>query len=196
MMECELTCGFGRLGGIRGHGDAHVVLGKFVTGEHLRPWKTERLHDGGAAVPHRLAQPPARINGSFQAHGRKKRTEENLGARVAVFVHQWHPAAGLLFHLGHGLVFQQIGQQHLVVAYVVTEPHVVRNVHALGGFAIAATAVVRVRFPAEVLVLGRSACGHERHCHNEADHPPNAFRSRPHACYNMYIYTCNNKATQ
>lgn len=150
----RVTCRFGGLGriGVR-HGNAHVVLGKLVTGEHLRPREAKRLHDGGAAVPHGLAQPPARVNGPLQAHGRKERAEEDLRSRVAVLVHQGHPAAGLLLRLGHGFVLQQVGQHHLGVAYVVTEPHVVRDVHALGRLAVAAPAVVRVRLPAHVLVL-------------------------------------------
>lgn len=150
----RLTCGFGgfcRIG-LR-HGNAHVVLGKLVTGEHLRPGEAERLHDGGAAVPHGLAQPPARVNGPLQAHGRKERAEEDLRARVAVLVHQGHPAAGLLLRLGHRLVLQQVGQQHLVVAYIVTEAHVVRDVHTLGRLAVAAPAVVCVRLPAQVFVF-------------------------------------------
>lgn len=150
----QITCRLGGLGrvGLR-HGDAHIVLGKLVTGEHLRPGEAERLHDGDAAVSHGLAQPAARVDGPLQTHGRKERAEEDLRARVAVLVYQRHPAAGLLLHLGHGLVLQQVGQQHLVVAHVVTQPQVVGDVHALGGLPVAAAAVVHVRLPAQVLVL-------------------------------------------
>jgi len=149
-----ITCRFGGLGGIGlRHSNAHFVLRKLVAGEHLRPGEAERLHDGDAAVPHGLAQPAARVDGPLQAHGRKQRAEEKLRAWVAVLVHQGHPAAGLLLHLRHGFVLQQVGQQHLVVANVVAQPQVLRDVHALGRLAVAAPAGIHVRLPAEVLVL-------------------------------------------
>ena len=175
------TCRFGGLGrvGLR-HGDAHVVLGKLVAGEHLRPGEAERLHDGGASIPHGLAQPAARVDGPLQAQGRKERAQEDLRARVAALVHQGHPAAGLLLRLGHGFVLQQVGQQHLVVAHVVAQPQLLRDVHALRGFAVAAAAVVRVWLPAQVLVLWRTAQWQERHRHRQPHHPPERLRSGPH----------------
>lgn len=139
------TCGFGGLGGVGlRHGDADVVLRELVAREHLRPREAERLHDGDAAVTHGLAQPAARVDGPLQTHGREERAQEDLRAGVAVLVHQGHPAAGLLLHLGHGFVLQQVGQQHLVVTHVVAEPQVGGDVHALGRLAVAAPSVVDV----------------------------------------------------
>lgn len=170
-----VTCGFCNLRGVGcRHGNAHFTFGKLVTGEHLRPGEAEGLHDGGAAVPHGLAHPAARVDRPLQAHGSKERAQEDLRVRVAVLVHQRHPAAGLLLHLGHGLVLQQVGQHHPVVAHVVTEPQVVRNVHALGRLAVDG------RIPGQVLVLWRPAPWQECHRHQQPEHPAEALTSRAH----------------
>lgn len=149
-----VACGLGGHGGVgRTHGDAHVVLGELVAGEHLGPGEAERLHDGGAAVADRLAQPAARVDGVLQTDGGKEGAEEDLRALVAVLQHQRHPAARLLLDLGQGLVLQQVGQQHLVVTHAVAELQVVRYVHALWGLAIDASAIVEVRLPAHVFIF-------------------------------------------
>lgn len=104
--EGRCTYRLGGFGGVGRHGNAHIVFGKLVTDEHLWPRVAERLHDRGAAVPHSLAEPTARVDGAIQAHRGKERAEEDLCARVALLVHQRNPAAGLLLHLPHSFVFQ------------------------------------------------------------------------------------------
>ena len=122
MLVASLTRGPGALSSVgRRHGDAHVVLGELVAGEHLWPGEAERLHDGGAAVAHRLTQPAAWVDGVLHTHGGKQRAEEHLGAWVAVLVDQEHPAASLLLHLGQGLVLQQGGEKQLVVSHAVAQ---------------------------------------------------------------------------
>lgn len=159
-----LTLGLGGFGGIgRGHGDADVPLGELVTLEHLGPVEAEELHDGLARVAHGLAEPAARVDGPVEADWREERAEEDLGADVAVLVEQGHPAAGLLLHLGHGLVLQQVGQHHLLVAHVVAQPQVHRDVHALRRLGVEAPALVGadVRLEAHVVVLAGRARGQE-----------------------------------
>jgi hypothetical protein len=159
-----LTLGLRGFRGIgRGHGDADVALGELVTFEHLGPVEAEELHDRLARVAHGLAEPATRVDGPVQTDGREERTEEDLGAHVAVLVEQRHPAAGLLLHLCHGLVLQQVGQHHLLVAHVVAQPQVHRDVHALRGLGVEAPALIRadVGLEAHVVVLAGRTRGQQ-----------------------------------
>ncbi len=148
------TWGFVRIiaaGGV--HRNAHVAQGKLVTFKHFRPREPKRLHDRGTTVPDSLAQPAARIYGSFEAHRGEERAEEYLRAGVTGFVHQRNPAARLLLHLRDGFMLQQIGKQHLLVAHIKTQPQVFGDFHALWGFAV--TVRPRLRSPGVlVLILG------------------------------------------
>lgn len=129
------------------HRNAHIAQGKLVTVEHFRPREPKRLHNRGTTVPDSLAQPAARIYGSFEAHRGEERAEEYLRAGVTGFVHQRNPAARLLLHLRYGFMLQQIGKQHLVVAHIKTQPQVLGNVHALWVFAVTVP-------PRLILILG------------------------------------------
>lgn len=89
------------------HRNAQIVVdGKLLALQHLRPGKAVGLHDRSAAVPHRLAQRPAGVDGPVQAHWSKKRAEEHLRVSVASLCQKRHPAARLLLDLRHGLVVQ------------------------------------------------------------------------------------------
>lgn len=149
----ELTVGLGRLGDV-GRADADVVLWELVAAEDLWPWESEGLHDGCAALSDRLAEPATRVYGPVHADGGKERAQKDPGARVACLVHQGHPAARLLPHLGHSLVLQQVGQKHLVVADAVAQTQVVRDGHALGGLVVDAPAAEGLALPGDVLILG------------------------------------------
>lgn len=147
------TWGFVRIiaaGGV--HSNAYVAQGKLVTPQHFRPRKPKSLHNRGTTVPDSLAQPAARIYGSFEAHGGEERAEEHLRAGVTGFVHQRNPAACLLLHLRYSFMVQQIGKHHLFVAHAKTQPQVLGNYHALWGFAVIGPP--SLRFPGDVLILG------------------------------------------
>lgn len=144
------------------HGDAEVIInGKLITGQHLWPGEAVGLHHRSAAVPHRLAQRAAGVDGPVQAHGRKQRTQEDLGVGMATLGQEGHPAASLLLDLGHGLVVQEVGQPHLLVADVVAEAQVHGYVHTLGLLGVEAAIVEVVRLPAIVVVLVRHRDGDE-----------------------------------
>lgn len=148
------TWRLGRVVGSELHGDAEVIInGKLITGQHFWPGEAVGLHHWSAAVPYGLAQRAAGIDGPVQAHGREQRTQEDLGVGVAALGQQGHPAASLLLHLGHGLVVQQVGQPHLLVADIVAKAQVHRYVHALGLLGVEAAVVEVVRLPAIVVVL-------------------------------------------
>lgn len=68
-----------------------------------------------------------------QADGREEGAEENPGVRMALPGQQGQPAGGLLDHLRHGLVLQQVGDPHLRVADVVAQGHAARDGGAAGG---------------------------------------------------------------
>ena len=93
----------GRRRGVVGgelHGDAQVVVdGELVAGQHVGPGEPVGLHDRGAAVPHRLAQRPARVDGPVQAHGRKQRAQKLLCIPMAKFGHERQPGRRLLLGL-------------------------------------------------------------------------------------------------
>lgn len=68
-----------------------------------------------------------------QADRCKEGAEENPSVRVALPGQQGQPAGGLLDHLRHGLVLQQVGDPHLGVADIVAQGHAVRDGRAAGG---------------------------------------------------------------
>lgn len=184
MPACLLVCAppTWRLGGVipgELHGDAEVVVdGELVAGQHLWPGKAVGLHHRSAAVPHGLAQRAARVDGPVQAHGRKERAQEHLRVGVAPLGQEGHPAAGLLLHLRHGLVVQQVGQPHLLVAHVVAQAQVGRYVHALRLLGVEAAVVEVVRLPAVVVVLvgGRGGQWQEKEVEKEEGEEPGAGR--------------------
>lgn len=138
------------------HGDAEVIInGKLITGQHLWPGEAVGLHHWSAAVPHGLAQRAAGVDGPVQAHGRKQRAQEDLGVGVATLGQEGHPAAGLLLDLCHGLVVEEVGQSHLLVANIVAKAQVHWYVHTLGLLGVEAAIVEVVRLPAIVVVLVR-----------------------------------------
>lgn len=123
-----------------------VVLGEAVALEHVRPGEAEGGHDRGAAVLHLDAERVARLNGLVQvveADGGEERAQELLGVRVALLHDQRDPGSGLLQHLLHGLVAQQVGQPHVLVLDAVAQLQV-------GGDGLAVAALVgEVRLPEE-----------------------------------------------
>lgn len=144
------------------HGDAEVIVnGKLITGQHLWPGEAIGLHHWSAAVPHCFAQRAAGIDGPVQAHGRKQRTQEDLGVSVATLGQEGHPAASLLLDLCHSLMVQEVGQSHLLVANVVAKAQVHGYVHTLGLLGVEAAIVEVVRLPAIVVVLVRHWDGDE-----------------------------------
>ena len=75
----------------------------------------------------------------------------------------------MLLDLGQRLVVQQVGNAHLLVAHVVAEPQVGRDVHARRLLAVEAAGVDVVRLPAVVVVLlGRAGLRH-RHPEERKD---------------------------
>lgn len=138
-----------------GHGDADIILGELVALEHLGPVESKELHDGLAGVAHGLTEPTARIDRPVQADGGKERTKEELGTEMTVLVEQGHPTAGLLLDLGHGLVVQEVGQDHLVVTHAVAEAKVRRDGYALRRLGVEASALVGadVRLEADIVVF-------------------------------------------
>jgi len=68
-----------------------------------------------------------------QADGREEGAEENPGVGMALPGQQGQPAGGLLDHLRHGLVLQQVGDPHLRVTDVVAQGHAARDGGAAGG---------------------------------------------------------------
>lgn len=141
------------------HGDAEVVInGELFAGQHLWPGEAVGLHHRRTAVPHSLAQRAAGIDGPVQAHGCKQRAQEHLCVSVASLGQEGHPASRLLLHFWHGLVIQEVGQPHLLVAHVVAEAQVRRYVHTLGLLGVEAAIVEVVRLPAVVVVL---VCGRD-----------------------------------
>lgn len=144
------------------HGDAEVVIdGELVAGQHLWPGEAIGLHHRGTTVPHGFAQRAARIDGSVQANWCKQRAKEDLGVSMAPFGQEGHPTARLLLDFWHGLVVQEVGQPHLLVAHIVAQAQVSWYVHALGLLGVEAAIVEVVRLPAVVVVLVRGRGGEE-----------------------------------
>lgn len=153
------TWWLGRLVPSELHGNAEVVINwKLIAGQHLRPGEAIGLHHRSTAVPHSLTQRAAGIDGPVQAHRCKQRAQEDLGIGVAPFGQEGHPAARLLLHLWHGLVVQEVGQPHLLVAHIVAQAQVSWYVHTLGLLGVEAAIVEVVRLPAVVVVL---ICGRD-----------------------------------
>lgn len=141
------------------HGDAEVVInGELIAGQHLWPGESIGFHHWSTTVPHSFTQRAAGIDGPVQTHRCKERAEEDLGVSVAPFGEQRHPAARLLLDFWHGLVIQEVGQPHLLVAYAVAQAQVSWYVHTLGLLGVEATIVEVVRLPAVVVVL---ICGRD-----------------------------------
>ena len=90
------------------------------------------VHVSLAGGLHRIAQRAARPDRAVQAHGREERAEEQLGVRVAADPDQRYPGPGLLRHLPHRVVLQQVRQPHLPVLKVLAQRQVRRNINALG----------------------------------------------------------------
>lgn len=178
--------------GVVGRADAHVILRELVAGEHFGPWEPVRLHDGFAALADALAQPAAWVDGLIHADRCKQRAQEDACARMAGLVHQRHPTARLLPHLGHGLVLKQVGQQHLVVADTVAQAQVIWDGHALRRLVIGSPATERIRLPAWVLVLRCRAEGHQVHhqCQHSGGLPEVQGCRRLH-----HVSHCQNKGT-
>lgn len=171
-------------------GDAELVVrGKLATVQHLGPGEAVGLHDGGAGVTHHLAEGAAGVDGPVEADRGEEGAEEELGVGVALLGEQGHPAAGLLLGLGHGLMLQQVGQPHALVAHVATELHVGRDVEALRlppveapvGQALGLPAVVVVVLPAAGAPRQRERQGQQRRAPDPrgAARPPH--RRRPPA---------------
>ena len=98
-------------------GDAHVVVQReLVAVQHGRPGEAVRLHPPLAACPHSLAEGPAGVDRSLQAHGGEQGAEEQLGVGVALDVQQGDPAHALLGHLVQRVVLHQVRQSHLSVS--------------------------------------------------------------------------------
>lgn len=144
------------------HGDAKVVInGEFIAGQHLRPGEAIGLHHRSTTVPHGLTKRAAGIDGPVQAHRCKQRAQEDLGISMAPFGQERHPAACLLLHFWHGLVIQEVGQPHLLVAHIVAQAQVSWYLHTLGLLSVEAAVVEVVRLPAVVVVLVCSRDGEE-----------------------------------
>lgn len=77
---------------------------------------------------------------------------------MTAFGQEGHPAASLLLDLCHGLVVQEVGQPHLLVAHIVAKAQVHRYVHTLGLLGVEAAIVEVVRLPAIVVIL---VCGRD-----------------------------------
>lgn len=119
---CDLTWSRGGLVPSKLHGDTQIIINrKLITGQHLWPREPIGFHNGGTAIPHGLTQRAARVDGPVQTHWGEKGTQEHLCICVAPLGEERHPATRLLFDLRHGLVVQQVGEAHLLVAHVVTE---------------------------------------------------------------------------
>lgn len=141
------------------HGDAEVVIdGKLIAGQHLWPGEAVGLHHRSTAVPHGFTQRAAGIDGPVQTHRCKQRAQEDLGISMAPFGQEGHPAARLLLDFWHGLVVQEVGQPHLLVANIVAQAQVSWYVHTLGLLGVEAAIVEVVRLPAVVVVL---ICGRD-----------------------------------
>lgn len=124
------------------HGNAEVVIdGELVAGQHLWPGKAVGLHHRSTAVPHSLAQRAAGIDGPVQTHWCKQRAQEHLRVSMAPLGQEGHPAARLLLDFWHCLVVQEVGQPHLLVAYIVAQAQVSWYVHTLGLLGVEATIV-------------------------------------------------------
>ena len=112
--------------------DAHVVVhGELVALEHGGPVEAVWNHAVKAVVADTLTQRAAREDLPVQADGREEGAEEDLCVRVAVEADERHPGAGLLGHLRQGVVLQQVGQHHLLVADVLAQAEVAGDVDAL-----------------------------------------------------------------
>lgn len=75
------------------------------------------------------------------------------------FGKEGHPAARLLLDFRHGLVVQEVGQPHLLVAHIVAQAQVRWYVHTLRLFGVETAIVEVVWLPAVVVVLIRSHNG-------------------------------------
>lgn len=80
---------------------------------------------------------------------------------MASFGQEGHPAARLLLDLWHGLVVQEVGQSHPLVAHIVAQAQVSWYVHTLGLLGVEAAIVEVVRLPAIVVILICSRDGEE-----------------------------------
>lgn len=108
--------------------DAHVVVqGKLVTVKHGGPRKAIRAHGALAPLFDLLAERSARIDGSLQTNRGKERAQEELGVFMALDFDQWHPRVGVSDGFLKGVMVEQVGQSHLVVANLVAERQVGRD---------------------------------------------------------------------
>lgn len=138
--------------------DAHVIVQReLVTAEHVGPGEAIRLHAALAPVAYGLAQAATRVDRALQAHRREKRTQEELGIRVAAQVEQRNPISGLLLRLLQRVVFQQVGQPHLAIVYPRAEWHVLRDIHTRW----------LLRPPTNLTPVGKISAGFPRCPHQE-----------------------------
>lgn len=77
---------------------------------------------------------------------------------MAPFGQEGHPTACLLLNFGHGLMVQEVGQPHLLVAHIVAQAQVSWYVQTLGLLGVEAAIVEVVRLPAVVVIL---ICGRD-----------------------------------
>lgn len=110
-----------------GQRDAEVVvLGEAAAVQHVGPGEAEGGHDRGAALLHLLAERVARLDDLVQvvdADGGEEGAEELPGVGVALLLHQRDPGGGLLQHLLHRFVPQQVGQPHALVLDAPAQQH-------------------------------------------------------------------------
>lgn len=110
-----------------GQRDAEVVvLGEAAAVQHVGPGEAEGGHHRGAALLHLLAERVAGLDDLVQvvdADGGKEGAEELPGVGVALLLHQRDPGGGLLQHLLHRLMPQQVGQPHALVLDAPAQQH-------------------------------------------------------------------------
>lgn len=110
-----------------GQRDAEVVvLGEAAAVQHVGPGEAEGGHHRGAALLHLLAERVAGLDDLVQvvdADGGEEGAEELPGVGVALLLHQRDPGGGLLQHLLHRLMPQQVGQPHALVLDAPAQQH-------------------------------------------------------------------------
>lgn len=110
-----------------GQRDAEViVLGEAAAVQHVGPGEAESRHHWRAALLHLLTERVAGLDDLVQvvnADGSKEGAEEFPGVGVTLLLHQRDPGGGLLQHLLHRLVPQQVGQPHALVLDASAQEH-------------------------------------------------------------------------